>query len=143
MRWWAFSIGVVCWAARAGAAPVQHFAIVQEVARDGNAPVARQDEFLDSSFYVVWPRQHLTLTLGSFANGAEWGGYLRDRRGSTYEVALRRRQNGWLSDTALDLGTEQRFRRTVWGGGVRAFWPDAPETSNLLVVPSGSVQVYF
>ena len=65
MRWWAFSIGLVCWAARAGAAPVQHFAIVQEVARDGNAPVARQDEFLDSSFYVVWPRQHLTLTLGS------------------------------------------------------------------------------
>jgi hypothetical protein len=143
MRWWGLGIGVICWTATAGAAPVQRFAIVQEIARDTNAPSARQDEFLDSTFYVVWPRQHLTMTFGSFASGAEWGGYVRDRRGSTYEAALRRRQGGWLSDTALDLGTEQRFARLVWGGAVRAFWPDSPETSNLLFVPSGGVQMYY
>jgi hypothetical protein len=143
MRWWGFGLGILCCAASALAAPVERFAIVQEIARDANAPPTRQDEFLDSSFYVVWPRQHLTMTLGSFANGAEWGGYLRDRRGSAYEVALRRREGGWLSDTALDIGTEQRFARTVLGGAIRAFWPDAPETRNVLFVPSGSVQVYY
>jgi hypothetical protein len=125
------------------AAPVQRFAIVQEIARDGDAPPRRQDEFLDTSFYVVWPRQHLTVTLGSFATGAEWGAFRRDGRGSNYAVALRRRQGAFLNDTAADLETEQRFDRFVLSGAVRGFWPDAPETDNLLWVPAAGVQVYY
>lgn len=127
----------------ARAAPVQRFAIVQEIAFDAHAPLRRQDEFLDTSFYVVWPRQHLTVTLGSFANGAEWGAYARDARGSAYSVALRRRQGAFLSDTSLDLQTEQRASRCVLSAGLRGFWPDEPEAGNLLLVPSAGFQMYY
>ena len=125
------------------AAPLQSFAIVQEIASDRNAPPWRQDQFLDTSFYLVWPRQHLVVTLGGFATGAEWGGFCHDRRGSTYAVALRRRQDGYVNDTALGLETEQRYRNLVISGGVRGFWPDVPETDNLLVVPAAGLQVYY
>jgi len=127
----------------AAAPPVQRFAIVQEIVRDGDAPAGRRDEFLDTAFHVVWPRQHVTVLLGSFATGVEWGGFLRDRRGSAYGVSLRRRSGGFVTDTALEFDTQQRYRNMVIGVATRLFWPDHPETDNLLAVPSAGVQVYY
>jgi hypothetical protein len=126
----------------AAAAP-RHIAIVQDIVHDGNAPAGRRDAFLDTAFYGVWPRQHLTVMLGSFATGVEWGGFLRDRRGSSYGLGIRRRTGGFVADTAVDLDTQQRFRNFVAGASARLFWADRPEYGNLLVVPQAGLQAYY
>jgi hypothetical protein len=130
-------------AAPSAAATVQRLAIVQDIVHDADAPPGRRDAFLDTGVHIVWPRQHLTVMLGSFATGLEWGGFLRDSRGSAYGLALRRRTGGFVADTAFDLDTQQRWRNWVFGAQSRFFWPDHPEASNLLVVPTASAQFYY
>jgi hypothetical protein len=127
----------------AAAASIQRFAVVQEIVHDGGAPIARPADFLDASFHVVWPRQHVTVMLGSFATGLEWGGFVRDARGSSYGLSVRRRDAAFVTDTTVQLETLQRWRNAVFGASTRFFWPDHPETDNLLVVPTVSAEVYY
>jgi hypothetical protein len=83
------------------------------------------------------------LTLGGFASGVEGGGFVRDRRGSAYGAALRRRQEGFVADTSFDVESLQKLGRTVFGSQLRFFWPDHPEGDPLLVVPAVSAEVYY
>lgn len=136
-------LAVAAATAGAPASAVQRCAILQDVIHDDDAPPARQDDFLDTTILVAWPRAHVQLTLGSFATGVQAGGFVRDRRGSTYGGALRRRQEGFVADTSLDVESLQKLGRTVLGGQVRCFWPDHPEGDPLLVVPAASVEVYY
>ena len=68
---------------------------------------------------------------------------MRDRRGSSYGIAIRRRSGGFVADTALDVDTQQRWRNFVAGVATRFFWADRPETDNLLVVPQAALQAYY
>jgi hypothetical protein len=123
---------------------VQELYIQQDIVHDRHAPVARNDEFLDTTFHVKWPHMNASLTLGSFDMGAEWGGFVRDRRGSAYGVSIRRRFGGWVENTSFQLETLQKLGRTVLGASAKLFWPDNPAQGEAFsVVPGATCEVYY
>ena len=126
-----------------GAAGVERFVISEEVIHDAGAPPGRLDDFTDTTFLVAWKPGHAALTFGNFAAGAEVGGFVRDARGSAYAGSLRRRQEGFVEDTSVEVETDQVVGRTVGSAALRLVWPDRPETDNLLWVPSLGAEVYY
>lgn len=142
--WWRW--GWVIWmlaAESAAAESLQRIVVRQEIVHDENAPPSRTDDFLDTTFHCAGERAYAALTVGSFATGVELGGFRRDRRGSAYGGFVRRRTQGAIEDTALELGTNQKLGRSVGIVGVRLQWPDRPEDDNLIWVPSVGAEVYY
>lgn len=125
------------------AVELTRFLVQQEIIYDEGAPRGRMDEFLDTTFHVVGHQWHAALTVGNYATGLTAGGYLRDRRGSTYSAMLLRRTQGFLDDTSVAFETGQRFERFVGQAGLRFMWPDRPETTNLLIIPSVGSELYY
>jgi hypothetical protein len=64
-------------------------------------------EFEDFSAFVSWRQAHVQVWSGEFTDGAEIGGYLKDRRRSTYG-GLYRFRDGF--DHVVQIGTEQVLR---------------------------------
>lgn len=122
----------------------QHFVVHQDLVFDRNAPAGRVDDYLDTTFDVIWPHMHASLTLGSFDMGCEWGGFVRDRRGSAYGLVLRRRTGGRVENTSLQFESLQKLGRTVVGASARMFWPDAAAQGDpFSIVPAASCEVYY
>jgi len=116
----------------------------QDLVFDRNAPAGGVDDYADTSFDVIWPHMHASLTLGSFDMGCEWGGFVRDRRGSAYGVAFRRRGGGRVENTSLQLESLQKIGRIVVGASAKLFWPDAPvEADPFSIVPAASCEYYY
>jgi len=119
------------------------FVMQQEFIHDRGAPRVRLDDFLDTTFHVNGKQWNAALTVGNYATGLRAGGFLTDRRGSTYSTALNRRTQGFLNDTSLAFETGQKFERFVGLGGVRFMWPDRPEAANLYVIPTLGAELYY
>ena len=118
--------------------------VEQDIVHDRNTPGGGTDDWLDTTFHLTWPRMHASLTLGSFDMGAEWGGFLRDRRGSAYGLSIRRRYGGRVENTSLELDTLQKLGRAVVGGSATLFWPDDPvQGEPFSVVPGATCEVYY
>jgi hypothetical protein len=138
------AIGLLPCAVRAQETRAQKLYIQQDIVHDRNAPGARTDDFLDTTFHVAWPHMNASLTLGSFDMGAEWGGFVRDRRGSAYGLSIRRRFGGWVENTSLQLETLQKLGRTVLGASAKLFWPDDPaQGETFSAVPGATCEVYY
>jgi hypothetical protein len=119
------------------------FVLHQEIIQDAGAPRGRMDGFLDTTFQVMGPQWHAALTVGNYATGLRAGGFLRDRRGSTYGATLQRRTQGFLDDTSLGFETSQKFERFVAQAGLRFLWPDHPEAANVAVIPAAGAELYY
>jgi hypothetical protein len=126
----------------APASALDRVLILQEFITDRNSPPGRPDGYMDTILFAARGRAHAALNLGTFARGLEAGWTGRDRRGATYAGLLRRRQGGFVDDTALEVRTNQAFGRWVAKGGVRLQWPDRPEDDNLFVIPELGGEVY-
>ncbi|UCE01688.1 MAG: hypothetical protein JSW67_10425 [Candidatus Latescibacterota bacterium] len=116
--------------------------ILQEFITDRNSPPGRPDGYMDTTFFAARGPVHAALNLGTFARGLEAGWTGRDRRGGSYVGLLRRRQGGFIDDTALEARTSQAFGRWVAKGSVRLQWPDRPDGDNLLLIPEVGAEVY-
>ena len=109
---------------------------------DTDSPPGRASFFADPVFFAARGPMYAELNVGTFARGLEIGGSWRDARGSYYTGWVRRRQGGFIDDTAAELQTNQKLGRFVAQGFLRSQWPDRPEDDNLLFVPGVGVELY-
>ena len=124
-------------AALGGASVVQadRIVLLPELIQDRNAPPGRGAEFGDATLLGVHGLAHASITFGSFAPGLEVGEAWQDSRRCNYGGMLRRRSGGMISDTALEVHTDQVLGRAVCRASLMFLWPDHPEERNLLAVP--------
>ena len=140
----AMALGLHACVTHAQETRAQRLYIQQDIVHDRNAPGARTDDFLDTTFHLSWPHMNASVTLGSFDMGVEWGGFVRDRRGSAYGVSVRRRFGGWVENTSLQFETLQKFGRAVVGASGKFFWPDDPaQGEEFSVVPGAMLELYY
>jgi hypothetical protein len=121
---------------------VDRVALFTEWVSDRDSPPGRPSAYVDPVFFTARGPFYAFLNVGSFARGLEVGASRRDGRGSSYTSFLRRRQGGFIDDTALEIATAQKLRRFVGTASLRLQWPDDPEGENLLVVPSLGCELY-
>lgn len=128
-------------------APLAHaedrILFMPEIIQDRNAAPGRGADFGDATLLGVHGLAHASLTFGSFAPGFEVGGAWQDARRSNYGGMLRRRRGGMISDTALEVHTDQVLGRAVCQASLLFLWPDHPEEANLLAVPSLGADLYY
>jgi hypothetical protein len=130
-------------AAPGAARALQQLVVVEEYIYDANAPRGRPDEFTDTTFHCRWSQGHVAVTFGSFAAGLQAGGYVRDGRGSAYAILARRRQEGAVHDTALEIETNQVLGQAVATVALRGLWPDRPEDEPFLLAPALGFELYY
>ena len=98
-------------------APLAHaedrLLLMPEIIQDRNAPPGRGAGFGDATVLGVHGLAHASLTFGSFAPGFEVGGAWQDARRCNYGGMLRRRSGGMISDTALEVHTDQVLGRAA------------------------------
>lgn len=121
---------------------VERLFVRTEIVLDENSPPGRRSFFADPVVFAAQGPVYAELNVGSFARGLEVGGWLRDRRGSYYAGFVRRRQGGFVDDTAAEVQTNQKLGRFVAQGFLRAQWPDRPDDDNLLLVPGLGTELY-
>jgi hypothetical protein len=124
------------------ASSVERLFLRTELVFDENSPPGRARFYADPVVFAARGPVHAELNVGSFARGLEVGGWLRDRRGSYYTGFVRRRQGGFVDDTAAELRTNQKLGRFVAQGFLRAQWPDRPDDDNLLFIPGLGAELY-
>ncbi len=133
----------LCVLAFASAAPAMELVFVRtEFVFDRDSPPGRASFYADPVVFAARGKMHSELNLGTFARGLEIGGSWRDGRGSYYTGFVRRRQGGFIDDTAAEVQTNQKVGRFVLQGLLRAQWPDRPENDNLLFIPGVGAELY-
>jgi hypothetical protein len=121
---------------------VDRVALFTEWVSDHDRPPGRPAVYVDPVLFTARGAYHAFLNVGSFARGLEVGVTGRDGRGSSYTGFFRRRQGGFIDDTALEIGTGQKLHRFVGTASLRLQWPDHPEGANLLLVPAFGCELY-
>jgi hypothetical protein len=124
------------------ASALDHVLVLQELITDRNSPPGRPSGYMDTILLAARGPAHAALNVGSFARGLEVGWTGRDRRGSTYAGFFRRRQGGFIDDSALEIRSNQKIGRWVAKAGLRLQWPDRPDHDNLLFIPEVGGEVY-
>ena len=117
--------------------------LMPEIIQDRNAPPGRGADFGDATLLGVHGLAHASITFGSFAPGGEVGWAWQDGRRCNYGAMLRRRSGGMISDTALQLHTDQVLGRAVCQVSLMFLWPDHPEERNVLAIPSLGAALYY
>lgn len=121
---------------------VDRVALFTEWVDDQDSPPGRPSGYVDPVLFTARGPVHAFLNVGTFARGLEVGAAQRDGRGSSYMGFVRRRQGGFIDDTALEIATAQKLRRFVGTASLRLQWPDHPEGANVLLVPALGCEVY-
>lgn len=124
------------------ASVVERLFVRSEFVFDTNSPPGRERFYADPIVFATRGPVYAELNVGTFARGLEVGGWLKDRRGSYYSGFVRRRQGGFIDDTAAEMQTNQKLGRFVVQGFLRAQWPDRPDDDNLLFVPGAGAELY-
>lgn len=126
----------------AGAGVVERLFVRSEFVFDTNSPPGRARFYADPVVFTARGPVYAELNVGTFARGLEVGGWWRDPRGSYYSGFVRRRQGGFIDDTAAHVQTNQKLGRFVVQGSMRAQWPDRPDDDNLLFIPGVGAELY-
>jgi len=99
---------------------------------------SNDQEFEDFSAFVSWKQAYVQVWSGEFTDGAEIGGYVKDRRRSTYG-AMYRFRDGF--DHVVQVGTEQVLRKGFVAAaslrGIRVIPDPSPEARNQVQAGAG------
>lgn len=126
----------------AHASVIERLFVRSEFVFDADSPPGRARFFADPIVFATRGPVYAELNVGTFARGLEVGGWWKDPRGSYYSGFVRRRQGGFIDDTAAELQTNQKVGQFVVQGFLRAQWPDRPDDDNLLFIPGAGAELY-